>query len=326
MEKITMLGVSNSGKTCFIYAMYDFMQKVQNGFTFITKDPDVDLDLNEGWESIAFDGIWPEGTQQTLLYEFAVLFKSNPIMEFSWCDYRGGAITERSTEQDVKELHGRIFDSGCLIICIGADTIKEIIDGNYRRRRELIRLNNLISRFGADNKRRIPIIFALTKADLYTTDDYKKLLGIIKEYFSSLYVEGANWLHAIVPVTLGKFKDTSSNRIEGVVSPKNVHVPVLFFLHSILKERIIDIQNKLSGITINRNNYKAEIRSNQGKTWWNKLWNGDNTRSLNSQIHLLNEEEKNISAQLEELERAFDSMGDMFKVCKVFYENQEIKI
>lgn len=27
MEKITMLGVSNSGKTCFIYAMYDFMQK-----------------------------------------------------------------------------------------------------------------------------------------------------------------------------------------------------------------------------------------------------------------------------------------------------------
>ena len=100
----------------------------------------------------------------------------------------------------------------------------------------------------------------------------------------------------------------------------------MFFLHSILKERIIDIQNKLSGITINRNNYKAEIRSNQGKTWWNKLWYGDNTKSLNSQIHLLNEEEKNISAQLEELERAFDSMGDMFKVCKVFYENQEIKI
>ena len=31
MEKITMLGVSGSGKTCFIYAMYDFMQKVQNG-------------------------------------------------------------------------------------------------------------------------------------------------------------------------------------------------------------------------------------------------------------------------------------------------------
>lgn len=27
MEKITMLGVSNSGKTCFIYAMYDFILK-----------------------------------------------------------------------------------------------------------------------------------------------------------------------------------------------------------------------------------------------------------------------------------------------------------
>lgn len=321
-----MLGVSNSGKTCFIYAMYDFMQKVQNGFTFITKDPDVDLDLNEGWESIAFDGIWPDGTQKTLMYNFSVLFRSNPIMEFSWCDYRGGAITEKSTEQDIEELHKRIFDSGCLIICIGADTIKEIIKGNYRRRRELIRLNHLITRFGADNKRRIPIVFALTKADLYTIEDHKKLLGIIKEYFGSLYVEGSNWLHAIVPVTLGKFKDTGNDKIDGFVSPKNVHVPVMFFLHSILKERIFDIQNKLSGISVDRNNYRAEIRYNQGRSWWNKLWNGDNTKSLNSQIDSLNDEEKNIFEQLKELEKAFDSMGDMFKVCKVFYENQEIKL
>ena len=326
MEKITMLGVSNSGKTCFIYAMYDFMQKVQKGFTFITKDPDVDLDLNEGWESIAFDGIWPAGTQKTLLYDFSILFNSNPIMEFSWCDYRGGAITERSTDQDVKELHSRIFDSGCLIICIGADTIKEIINGNYRRRRELIRLNNLITRFGVQNKRRIPIVFTLTKADLYTAEDYKKLLTIIKEYFSSLYVKGSNWLHAIVPVTLGKFKYTNNNRIDGVVSPKNVHVPVMFFLHSILKERIFEIQNKLSGISVDRNNYKAEIRENQGKSWWDKLWNGDNTNTLNSKIDLLNKEEKNIATQLKDLEKAFNSMGDMFKVCKVFYEDQEIKI
>lgn len=326
MEKITMLGVSKSGKTCFIYAMYSFMQRVQNGFTFIAKDSDVDLELSEGWDSIAYDGIWPKGTNNTSLYEFSVLFKSNPVMEFSWCDYRGGVLTERSTEQDVQDLYNRIYDSGCLIVCIGADTIKELINGNYRKEKELRRLNNTLLRYGATTKRRIPIIFALTKADLYSTEDHKQLLGIIKHYFSALYDEGSNWLHAVVPVTLGKFENTNDQTIHGVVAPKNIHVPVMFFLHSILKERIKNIQDKLNGISVDRDGYSAQIRSSQGKSWWDKLWEGDNTKSLHARIASLNDEEKNITAQLEELEKAFACMGDMFKVCKVFYENNEIKL
>ena len=322
-----MLGVSNSGKTCFIYAMYDFMQKVQNGFTFITNDPDVDMDLNEGWEGIAFDGIWPNGTQQTSFYDFTVLFKSRPIMEFSWCDYRGGAITERSTQKDVEELHKRIFDSECLIVCIGAETIKGLLSNDTRRGRDLVRLNNLISRFAATEQRRIPIIFTLTKADLYSKQEQKQLLGVLREYFSALYEHGAGWLFAIVPVTLGQFEESSEgdNNIRGVVAPKNIHIPVMFFLHSILKERIRDIQNKLKGISSDKEKYRQEIRLNQGRTWWDKLWNGDNTSILNSQIENLNSEEKNISGQLKELEQAFGNMKDMFNVCKIFYEGQLMK-
>lgn len=324
MEKITMLGVSNSGKTCFIYAMYDFMQKVQNGFTFITNDPDVDMDLNEGWEEIAFDGVWPNGTQQTSFYDFTVLFKSRPIMEFSWCDYRGGAITERSTQMDVDELHKRIFDSECLIVCIGADSIKGILSGDNRKGRELVRLNNLISRFAATKQRRIPIIFTLTKADLYTAQDQKQLLSVIKEYFSALYEPGAGWIFAVVPVTLGKFEESSNgdNSIRGVVAPKNIHIPVMFFLHSILKERIRNIQDKLRGISSDKNKYRQEIRHNQGRTWWDKFWNGDNTKTLTDQIEDLDNEEKNISSQLENIEHAFGNMKDMFNVCKIFYEGQ----
>lgn len=327
MEKITMLGVSNSGKTCFIYAMYDFMQKVQNGFTFITNDPDVDMDLNEGWAGIALDGIWPKGTEQTSLYDFTVLFKSRPVMEFSWCDYRGGAITERSTQQDVDELHKRLYDSECLIICIGADIIKAILQNDNRKARELVRLNNLISRYAATRQRRVPVIFTLTKADLYTVQEQKQLLGVIREYFSALYEKGAGWLFAIVPVTLGQFEESNvaDNCIRGKVAPKNIHIPVMFFLHSILKERIRDIQNKLSGISSDKNKYRQEIKQNQARSWWDKLWNGDNTTTLSSRINELNDEEKNISLQLSELENAFGSMKDMFDVCKIFYEGQPMK-
>lgn len=329
MEKITMLGVTGSGKTCFIYAMYDFMQKVQNGFTFITNDPDVDMDLNEGWESIAFDGHWPDGTQGVNTYDFTVLFKSRPIMEFSWCDYRGGALLERSTEQDVKVLHNTIFDSECLIICIGADKIKAIISGDIRKaHKEMVRLNNLILRYANERKRRIPIIFALTKADLYTPQDQQQVLGIIKEYFSSLYQQGSGWFFAVVPVSLGNFEDSENNDklIRGIVAPKNIHIPVLFFLHSILKERILNIQNKLKGISSDKNQYRQEIVKNQGRTWWSKFWNGDNTSTLSSRIDTLNNEEQNISKQMAELEQAFANMKDMFSVCKFFYEGQQITL
>ena len=330
MEKITMLGASNSGKTCFIYAMYDFMQKPQNGFTFITNDPDVDMDLIEGWDSIAFDGIWPNGTQQTSYYDFTVSFKSAPIMEFSWCDYRGGAITDRSTQNDVDELHQRIFDSECLIVCIGADTIQEILleSNQYgresRKGLELKRLNNLILRFAVKTQRRIPIIFTLTKADLYTAQEQRQLLSVIEKYFSALYEEGAGWLFAVVPVTLGQFEKNSEgdNNIRGVVAPKNIHVPVMFFLHSILKERIRNIQNRLRGISTDKNRYRQEIEHNNGRTWWDKFWNGDNTEVIGSKIGELNKEEQNISSQLKDLEIAFGNMKDMFDVCKIFYEGK----
>lgn len=327
MEKITMLGVSESGKTCFIYAMYAFMQKVQNGFTFITNDPDVDMDLNEGWESIAFDGVWPKGTLETSFYDFTVMFKSQPIMEFSWCDYRGGTIKERSTESDdVAELHKRIYDSECLIICIGADTIKAILSGDNRKGTDLVRLNKLITYYAKNTQRRIPIIFALTKADKYTAEEQPKLLGIIRSYFSALYEKGAGWLFAVVPVTLGKFESSRNgdSNIQGVVAPKNIHIPVMFFLHSILKERILYIQNKLNGISSDKNKYRQEIKHNQGRSWWDKFWNGDNTSTLKTSFDDLSVEEKNISSQLVELEQAFSNMKDMFKVCKIFYEDQQM--
>ncbi len=326
MEKITMLGVSNSGKTCFIYAMYDFMQRVRNGFSFLTNDADVDLELNEGWKCIAYDGNWPEGTQVTSFYDFNVLFKSQAIMEFSWCDFRGGTIMEKATEEDVKELHKRIFESSCLIICIGADTIKEIISGNSMEGRELNRLNSLITRYALQNKKRIPIIFALTKADLYTKNEQGQLLSIIKEYFSILYEVGSGWTHAIVPVSLGTFQDSIDNKINGMVAPKNIHIPVMFFLRSILAEKINGIQERLVKIKSKRVQYQSNLSISKKKNWWEMVWNGDNRKYLEGLLSQLSEEEKNITNQLSELEKAMESMGDMFKVCKVFNEGIPVNL
>lgn len=106
------------------------------------------------------------------------------------------------------------------------------------------------------------------------------------------------------------------------MAPKNIHIPVMFFLHSIIKERIRAIKSKLNGMSFDKHKYRQEVKYNQGRTWWDKLWNGDNTDSLNDKISSLSDEEKNMSLQLEDLEQVFGSMKDMFKVCKIFYEGR----
>lgn len=327
MDKITMLGASQSGKTCFIYAMYDFMQRSRNGFSFIAKNYDDDADLSEGWESIAYDGVWPPGTAETRDYDFNVLFHSKKILDFSWCDYRGGVLRERSTNEDVQKLMSRIKDSSCLIICVGADKVKDIIaNESSRNAMELKRLNSFIARYSAENNKRIPIIFALTKADMYTPDEQKKLMSVVKTFFDPLFVQGSCWLVAVLPVCLGKFDNTEgSDRVNGIVAPKNIHIPVMFFLNAVLKDRVREIECKLKNIDTKRVEEENYRRTNADQNFFSKLWNGDRTLQSNRRTDKLNEEQKNLNDLLNDINEVFANMRDMFKVCKVYFDGNEVQ-
>lgn len=327
MEKITMIGVSGSGKTCFIYAMHNFMSVPRNGFSFTATDLDVDLDLQDGWDGIATDHWWPEPTTNTTDYDFYVQYNTRPILQFSWCDYRGGATSERSSNQDKQDLINRIHQSSCLIISIGADTIKEILAGNQDQARELKVLNGIIRNYEVNNVRRVPIIFALTKADLYTREDQGRLIDLIRLYFQNVFLPNSGWLTAIVPITLGSFPDGNNagpRPINGIIEPKNIQVPVMFFVSSVLREKAATINNKLQRIRNDRNHYQIEAGKAKDQGWWDKIWNGDRLQAANASISSLDEEERNILNSLQEIERTLSSMKDLFRVCKVYYEGREL--
>ena len=67
--KITMLGGTSAGKTCFMLGMYDTMKQGVRGFTFTCSDMDTDLDLSEKWEQLVDPELgkdrWPKPNQQT---------------------------------------------------------------------------------------------------------------------------------------------------------------------------------------------------------------------------------------------------------------------
>lgn len=322
MDKITMIGVSGAGKTCFIYAMYNFMSMTNNGFAFTAADMDKDQDLQDGWRAIVDDHKWPHPTAGTTDYDFFVQYNTYPILQFSWCDYRGGATNDRSTEQDKKELIQRIYDSSCLIISIGADTIKEIIGGNQSKTRELSILNGIIRNYELSHtERKIPVIIALTKADLYTKEERGKLIGLIQQYFHNLFLPKSGWLTAIVPITLGLFPTgNATGEITGTIEPKNIHVPVMFFVSVVLCKKVKTIKKNLLEREKRRKQYQKDADDAKNQGWFSKIWNGDGVAIANTNISNLDNEERNLLERLNEIKDTLGSMKDLFRVCKIYYE------
>lgn len=326
-NKVTMIGMSGSGKTCFLYAMYNFMSIPQAGFVFTAKNPDDDIDLGDGWDMITIDKIWPNGTTETSNYEFYVQYAGTKIADFSWFDYRGGALKEKSTNSDKEEILNVIKSSSCLIISIGADTMQKIMSGDSTPIREFKSLNYFINLFSAETDSRVPVIFSLTKADLYREGELKEAVKLTRMYFGSVFEENSNWSVAIVPVTLGTgiSQGKSGDNIKGQISPKNINIPVLFFVKSVLEDKISSLNSRLSDINKNRFSHKQNLSLERNKSWWGKFWYGDNSGNLEKNINELNNEEKNIVKKLPEIENTISKLSEQFKgVCKIFYSGNEM--
>ena len=172
-DKVTMIGLSGAGKTCFLYAMYNFMSIPQGGFVFTAKDPDVDLDLADGWDQIIIDKTWPRHTDESGNYDFYVQYAGAKIADFSWYDYRGGALMERSdSSEDVRYLNNKISSSNALIIFLDADQL--VLPLNYNKRQFQRLLWCVNSTIAQHKDPYFPISFVITKGDKY---DYDTLLN-----------------------------------------------------------------------------------------------------------------------------------------------------
>ena len=121
------------------------------------------------------------------------------------------------------------------------------------------------------------------------------------------------------------FEKTENPRdIIGEVAPKNIHIPVMFFVASVLKEKAAEIQGKLNDIRINRSQYRASLETAGEQSFWSKILNGDRSKMIQKNLSSLDEEEKNILTQIADIEASLKSMSSMFKVCKIFFEGKPV--
>jgi hypothetical protein len=240
--KITMLGTTGAGKTSYLLGMYAVMQTGVRGFTLAAKDMDLDLELTQRWEkliSLKGEDRWPTPNAAAMEYyglDFSYGFR--PLMGFQWLDYRGLALSDRSTEQDVADLVQYLQESACLFLCISGEYLTGEITPSTVREIKSDRMNQFIQQYVSNNKQPnpqqpFPVAIVITKYDLCHHRERDDIIADVKKLFQALFTPNSGWLVMICPVSLGR--DLRDDPVNGSIVPVNVHLPVVFAVYSQLR-------------------------------------------------------------------------------------------
>ncbi|MCX7922074.1 MAG: hypothetical protein N3B21_08705 [Clostridia bacterium] len=281
--KITMVGLSGSGKTCYLAGMYNIMSCGLKGFT-LSADWDTDNELEALWETLRDSSKgekrFPAPSDEVRNYDFKLKYGMKEIMTFKWLDYPGDSLRASSDTEDVKKFKEYLKESSCLFICVdGKAFSEEVEDPAYYIRSELgaKRYMHILNEFESVNKRIPPIVIVVTKFDLCKRSG-EEVKDIIKEVFSPLFTEpnGYDKLVSIIPVTLGK--NIAENGGTGKLEPKNIYLPVAFGIYCAIQGYVNDL--------ISKNTNKLSELSGIRDSFFGKMFKGDTIKGLESEIQL----------------------------------------
>lgn len=189
--RFTAIGMSGSGKTCYVLGMYYQMITGLKGFS--VKAEDTSVAKLESWmdmldeEKNGMDR-FPAGTALTEVsdYEFKLKYALQDIMSFNWIDYGGGTLRERENNPEPYQmLLESIEQSPVLYVFLdGEKFCYEDSDSKIRAvKKDCRRINDFLQEYSESHQEEmLPIIFVITKADLCA--DYvrnEEILAIMKE-------------------------------------------------------------------------------------------------------------------------------------------------
>jgi len=240
--KITILGTTGSGKTSYLLGMYAVMQTGIKGFTLAAKDIDLDLELTERWEkliSLTGEDRWPTPNAATMeYYNFGFSYGFRSLIGFEWLDYRGLALSDNSTEQDVQGLVQYLQGSECLFLCISGEYLVNEITPATVREMKSDRMNHFIQQYiGAKKnphpRNPFPVSIIITKYDHCHHRERDEIIADVKKLFQALFTPNSGWLVMICPVSLGR--ELSNDLDSGKIIPVNAHLPLVFAAYAQLR-------------------------------------------------------------------------------------------
>lgn len=261
--KISILGVSRSGKTCYISAMSQILKncKFGQGFQLSVKenDPDRQLVLDDNFMNMVTACRWPKNTGESSQYDFRLsIHDANETMQLPSLlmdDYRGGILTGLD-KSDIKARNNFIAslqETAVTLFLIDGVTLLNAMDeldkdpihrgmvdpkDKLDARNQITILENIIhSSIG--NNHIPPMMLVITKSDVFVSEtEYNNAIILIKQLLSELFCKGNQIFIGITKVSLGKNlgkgdDDSIIGNLE-ISTANNIHLPMLFAIYAYL--------------------------------------------------------------------------------------------
>lgn len=258
MSKISMFGVSASGKTCFLYAMAQVLRSgVRDGnnmVQLIANRARQQMILNNGYMKLA-QRKWPQTSDRTEIFDFRMAMQCNgyfseiiPTLEV--VDYRGGILQDMSPsgEEELEDLLITFLGSSAIIFIIDGQTLidaMDAVDRDESRRDNIDMLAQFSARMQIEFVENIfmeykrleddipPVLIAISKGDLFATRQERiNGIRIVKEKLPSIFAVGSNLTAGITIMSLGEGLGTDNNGdligSLNLSTDYNIHIPVIF--------------------------------------------------------------------------------------------------
>ena len=260
MRNICLLGLSRSGKTCYLYAATNVLSRgIECGEDSISIMPTNEqqcIRLNRGIEDMEM-GWWPKGSQQTMTYPFEFMIDGQKQFPFTIYDYRGGALNDTSDngQDEREELYETFNNSSCIIFLIDGCTLLDAIDPPLLQKdshkdneehftrtqaiNQIKYMESLVDKCREKTGKTAPILLVITKKDIFSDESLKAGINMLRKQLPTLFSKRNDMIVGITSVSLGReLKAGESNgegkkRLTGVLSlntSQNLHIPILFAL------------------------------------------------------------------------------------------------
>lgn len=272
--KLSILGVSRSGKTCYISAMSQVLKNCNlgNGCKVSLKTNDIakQLELDNNFMCMATEREWPKGTDSTTAYNFRIQFQcpnaSLQLPTLTMDDYRGGMLNGmgKQDKNDRDSFLETLSDTAVILFLIDGTTILNAMDeldkdashrGETQAPEKLAAINEIsimenILYKRIQNKTNLPpILIVVTKSDIFASkQELNNGIALVKDLLSALFAYGNNLFVGITAVSLGSGLDKGDNNsIIGqldISTQNNVHIPMLFAFYAYIDAGYEHIPNK----------------------------------------------------------------------------------
>lgn len=250
---ISLLGLTGSGKTCYLYAAAQILARgVDVNGHIISATPSnrqQAIRLHRGIEQMA-RGKWPEGSMNTLIYPFELKVDGRSMFSFTIYDYRGSMLDGLSDDDqdDTEEIFDTFRESSCIVILVDGDTIMDALDfdcivSKHNRytsfadqlsaRNKISYIELLVQECNKRMRNNVPVLLVITKRDIFFNDELNAGKELLKELLPSLFSLGNDMIVGITAVSLGEDLHNENGELTGTLclnTDGNVHLPILFAL------------------------------------------------------------------------------------------------